>query len=87
MDDDTVILVTAKMIQARKSLRNLLGDKYESTIEPCRALIRGSMKHRKCSAVKAATDLSNAMLKGGADGMVAMKMIAACADVLTEEGK
>lgn len=80
-----MILMTAKMIQARKSLRDLLGDRYESVIEPCRVLIRGSMTHRSCGAVKATTDLTNAMLDSGADGMVAMKMIAACADVLEKE--
>lgn len=84
MTDEEVLLMTAKMIQARNSLRSILGDKYEATIEPCRVLIRVSMKHRKCNAVVAATDLSNAMLEAGAGGMVAMKLIAACADVLAE---
>jgi len=85
MNEEALILMTAKMIQARKSLRDLLGDRYESVIEPCRVLIRGSMKHRKCGAIKATTDLTNAMLNSGADGMAAMKMIAACADVLEKE--
>lgn len=85
MTEEALILMAAKMIQARKSLRDLLGEGYESMLEPCRVLIRASMKHRSCGAIKATTDLTNAILNSGADGMVAMKMIAACADVLEKE--
>lgn len=86
MNEENLVLMAAKMIEARKSLRSLLGDKYETVIEPGRVLIRGCMKDRECSAIKAATDLSNAMLERGADGMAVMKVIAACADVMCEEG-
>ena len=85
INDEDHVLMAAKMIQARKSLRDLLGDKYEAAIEPGRVLIRGYMKQRKCSAVKAATDLSNTILEKGGGGMAVMKVIAACADVLCED--
>lgn len=85
-NDDDLTLMAARMIEARKSLRRLLGDRYETMIEPGRALIRSCMKHRECSAVKAATDLSKAMLEMGAGGMAVMKVIAACADVMCEDG-
>jgi len=85
MDEEDLVLMAANMIKARKTLRNLLGDKYEAVIEPGRVLIRGCMKDRGCSAVKAATDLSNVMLERGAGGMAVIKVIAACADVMQEE--
>lgn len=86
MDDDDLTLMAARMIVARKALRGLLGVRYDAIIEPGRVLIRGCMKDRGCSAVKAATDLSNVMLERGASGMAVMKVIAACADVMCEEG-
>lgn len=88
MNEDGLVLMAAKMIEARKSLRSLLGNKYEAVIEPGRDLIRGYMKDRGVSAIKAATGLSNLMLENGSGGMAVMKMIAACADVMceTEQG-
>lgn len=85
MNDDGLTPIAARMIEARKFLRGLLGDGYDAAIEPGRALIRACMKDRNCSAVKAATDLSNVMLERGASGMAVMKVIAACADVMTED--
>ena len=84
-NEEDLVLMAAKMIQARKSLRGLLGDKYEAAIEPGRDLIRGYMKQRKCSAIVAATDLSNTILEKGGSGIAVMKVIAACADVLCED--
>lgn len=86
MDDDDLALMAARMIEARKVLRGLLGDRYDAVIEPGRVLIRGCMKDRGCTAIKAATDLSNVMLERGANGMAVMKVIAACADVMCENG-
>lgn len=87
MIGENAILLAAQLIDARKSMRSLLGDKYETTTEPCRILIRAAMKSKKCNAIKATTDLITALMEGGANGMVGIKMLAACVDVMEAKGE
>jgi len=84
MDEERLLLMAARMIEARQSMRLLLGDKYDSTMEPCRILIRAAMKKQRRSAIAATTEICRRMLDAGADGMLGVEMIAACADVLEE---
>jgi len=74
--------VTVKLLKARKSLKRLLGDRYENAINPWIAAIEGASKESGKSRLEIATDVARHVQL---DGMEKMLLMAATVEAIERE--
>lgn len=81
-----VILLSAKMIEARDQLRRVSGDSYETRVAPVRDLLRGIAKNSGQTILSVGQEAAKTAQDSGED-MAAWGIIAATVDCLeTPEG-
>lgn len=82
MAGETAAVTTARMYECRRAARSILGDKFDATIAPWKAVIADHMQRERRSVLQALIDLGARIHEDDVDGVLLMLLTAAAVEMI-----